>query len=120
MTMTTAKFVQAIPVNYTERTASASIFKKFMQWCEGQQTNRLLWIGVILAAHGCILTPLTVMVVFLGGTANIALVVTAIAAMGLALVTNLAALPTKITIPAFALSIIVDIAIIAITIAQNV
>jgi hypothetical protein len=36
----------------------------------------------------------------------------AIIAMGMALVTNLAALPTKITIPVFLLSIIIDIAIV--------
>ena len=35
-----------------------------------------------------------------------------IAAMAMALVTNLAALPTKITIPTFFLSLILDVAII--------
>jgi hypothetical protein len=35
----------------------------------------------------------------------------AIIAMSIALVTNLAAMPTKITIPAFALSVVMDIAI---------
>jgi len=33
-------------------------------------------------------------------------------AMGLTLIVNLAAMPTKITIPVFALSVIIDIAII--------
>ena len=43
---------------------------------------------------------------------NLYLFVLAIAAMGMTLVTNLAALPTKITIPVFVLSILIDLAIV--------
>jgi hypothetical protein len=82
-----------------------------MNWCEGQQKNRLLWLGVSLTAHGCILTPITIMAVLLAGT-NLVLFVLALVAMGVSLVTNLAALPTKITIPVFVFSIVLDIVII--------
>ena len=51
------------------------------------------------------------MAVLLAGT-NLTLFVIAIVAMGMSLVTNLAAMPTKITIPVFFLSILIDIAII--------
>ena len=71
----------------------------------------MLWLGIILAAHGCILTPLTVMGVMFTGN-NLYLFVLAIAAMGMTLVTNLAALPTRITIPVFLLSILIDVAIV--------
>ena len=43
---------------------------------------------------------------------NLYLFVVAIAAMGMTLVTNLAALPTKITIPLFILSLLIDLGII--------
>jgi hypothetical protein len=38
---------------------------------------------------------------------------TGMVAMGIALVTNLAAMPTKVTIPAFLFSVLIDITVIA-------
>lgn len=109
--MATTTFDQTISTTYTENVPSASLLKKFFTWCKGQDENRFMWIGIALAGHGCILTPLTVMAVLLAGT-NMFLFVLAIVAMGTSLVTNLAAMPTKITIPVLALSILIDIAII--------
>jgi hypothetical protein len=101
-----------ISVNYTEQASiTTSAWSRFINWCKGQQENRLLWLGIALAGHGCVLTPLTVVAVLLDG-ASFPLMMLAIIAMGMALVTNLAALPTKITIPVFLLSIIIDIAIV--------
>ena len=92
-------------------TSHPSLFTTFINWCDKQQHNRLLWLGLALAGHGCVLTPLTIMAVLLAGT-NLFLFMLGIIAMGIALVTNLAALPTKITIPVFILSIVIDIAIV--------
>ena len=92
--------------------ASNSIYKRFINWCRDQQEDRLLWLGIALAGHGCVITPLTIMAVLLAGT-NLFLFVLALVSMGMALVTNLAALPTKITIPVFVLSILIDLGIIA-------
>ena len=83
-----------------------------MTWCTNQQENRLLWLGIALTGHGCIITPLTIMAVLLAGT-NLFLFILALVAMGLSLVTNLAALPTRITIPVFVLSILIDLVVIA-------
>src|SRR5207249_488070 len=94
-----------------EVSGSISLWAKFMNYCKSQEHNRLLWLGVILAAHGCILTPITVMAALTAGP-SFSLFMTAIVSMAIALVTNLAAMPTKITIPAFILSIAIDIAII--------
>ena len=82
-----------------------------MTWCNNQQEDRLLWLGIALVGHGCVITPLTIMAVLLAGT-NLFLFVTALVAMGMSLVTNLAALPTKITIPVFLLSIVIDLVVI--------
>ena len=81
-----------------------------MTWCKGQEKNRLMWLGIILTGHGCLLTPITVMVVLLGGT-NIYLFIAALVAMGMSLVTNLAAMPTRITLPVFFFTILMDIVI---------
>lgn len=97
--------------NYTESVSKPSIFTRFFNWCHGQQENRLLWLGIALTGHGCIITPLTIMTVLMGGN-SLPLFILAIVSMGMALVTNLAALPTKITIPVFFLSILIDLGIV--------
>jgi hypothetical protein len=100
-----------IAVSYSEKTSETSFIKRFLNWCKGQEKNQLLWLGIALSAHGCIITPLTIMAVLLAGT-NLFLFILAIVAMGATLVTNLAAMPTRITLPVFILSTLIDIAII--------
>ena len=97
--------------NYNTSVAKPSVFNRFFAWCNNQQSNRLLWLGIALTAHGCILTPITISAVIFAGS-NLFLFITAIIAMSLALVTNLAAMPTKITIPVFFFSILMDVAIV--------
>jgi hypothetical protein len=109
--MTTTTFNQAVTANYNKKISGTPLFTKFMDWCENQQESRFLWLGIALAGHGCILTPITVMAVLFAG-ANLALFILALVAMSLALVTNLAALPTKITIPVFVFSILLDLGIV--------
>jgi len=111
MKMITTTLQHTIATNYTKGISRPSLFTQFINWCKEQENYRLLWLGIALAGHGCILTPLTVMAVLLAGT-NLFLFISAIVAMGITLVTNLAAMPTKITIPVFILSILIDIAIV--------
>jgi hypothetical protein len=95
----------------TRGESKSSLLSNFFNWCNGQNEYRLLWLGIVLVAHGCILTPLTVLAVVLAG-ANIVLFMLVIMSMAMALVVNLAALPTKITIPIFLLSILIDLGIV--------
>ena len=97
-----------INTTYSGVTNNISIWTKFMNYCKDQEHNRLMWLGIALAAHGCILTPMTIMITLFTG-ANFGLFMTGMVAMGIALVTNLAAMPTRITIPAFVLSIVIDL-----------
>jgi hypothetical protein len=87
------------------------VLTRFISWCKSQEKYRLGWLAVIIASHGCFLTPVTLLAIIFAGN-NMLFWSMAIAAMGTALVTNLAALPTKITIPIFFLSIIIDLVII--------
>jgi hypothetical protein len=105
----------SINTTFTETTSGINLWNKFMNFCKGQEKNRLLWLGISLAGHGCIITPLTVIAVLLAGT-NFFLFIAAIVAMGMSLVTNLAAMPTRITIPVFVLSILIDVGIVVATI----
>ena len=92
-----------------------SLVKKFITWCAAQETNRLGWLAAMLALHGCVFAPVTVAFLFLGGNQIIfwALV---IGAMAMTLVSNLAAMPTKVTIPIFFLSLLIDFAVIVINV----
>jgi hypothetical protein len=58
------------------------------------------------------------MAVLLAGT-NLTLFLIAIVAMGMSLVTNLAAMPTKITIPIFVLSILLDLLVVGVALAHG-
>jgi hypothetical protein len=88
-----------------------SIVSRFMNWCEGQERFHFGWVAGILAGHGCVMTPITLFAIVLAGN-NMFFWVLALAAMGASLVTNLAAMPTKITIPVFFGTLLIDLAII--------
>jgi hypothetical protein len=88
-----------------------SIFSRFLNWSESQEKYRFGWLAIALVGHGCVITPITMFSIVLSGN-FLAFWILAIVAMMLALVTNLAAMPTKVTIPAFFLSIIIDLYII--------
>ena len=77
-----------------------SLVGKFMSWCQDQQEDRLLWLGIALAGHGCVMAGL-----------SFPLFMIALLAMTMALVANLAALPTKITIPVLFLGVLADAAV---------
>lgn len=89
-----------------------SFISRFFDWCESQEKSRFGWVAVIIALHGCVLAPITALSITLG-TNHIAYWGVAIGAMAMALVANLAAMPTKITIPVFFFSILLDVIVIA-------
>lgn len=88
-----------------------SFLTRFISWCKSQEKDRLPWLAVIIAGHGCVLTPITLFTIILAGNSMVFWSM-AIAAMGMSLITNLAALPTKITIPVFFFSVLIDLVII--------
>ena len=89
-----------------------SVFSKFFAWCNSQEKYRFGWVAAILAIHGCVLAPITVLTIAFGGNSMIAWGML-IGGIAMSLIVNLAAMPTKITIPVFFLSILIDIAVIA-------
>jgi hypothetical protein len=97
------------PVYQTSGTKSFA--SRFFTWCESQEKYRFGWLAGIIAGHGCFITPATLLFVMMAGNSPV-LWAFVIASMGMALVTNLAALPTKITIPVFFLSVLIDLIVI--------
>jgi hypothetical protein len=77
----------------------ANIFKKLLTWCEAQQDDRLLWLAVTCFAQiGMTLPATAYFILFFGGN-NLLLWIIMTAANVPVLVLNLAALPTKTTLP---------------------
>lgn len=104
---TTVKHLYAHPMH----PAKQSVWRKFITWCDGQEKYRLGWLGASLTLHGCILTVLTMFAVILSGN-HFIFWPFIIVAMGATTVVNLAAMPTRITIPVFFFSVLIDLAII--------
>lgn len=108
--MATTTFTQSLSFASEQQAANSSIVTRFFNWCAGQEKNRFGWLGAALAIHGCALTPITLFAIILSGN-FIGFWVVALVAMGMTLVTNLAAMPTKITIPVFLLSVLMDLSV---------
>lgn len=98
-------------IHFPSTTLKPSLLHRFFVWCNMQEKNRLFWLALIITVHGCVITPITLGVVMLFGN-NFIFWPWAIGAMGMSLIVNLAALPTKITIPVFFLSLLIDLVII--------
>jgi hypothetical protein len=94
-----------------------SIWKKFISWCEYQEQYRFGWLAAVVAGHGCIITPCILLVVTMTGN-NFMLWPLVILAMAAPLVVNLAAMPTKITIPVFFASLLIDLVVLFISVSQ--
>ena len=108
--MATNTLTPALHSNYTPSAVHPSVFTRFIGWCGTQQKSRLFWQAIILAFHGCILTPIAMLLSLQAGAGSL-LWIPVIAAMAINLIPNLAALSTKITIPVFFISIVIDVAI---------
>ena len=102
------KHLYAHPLSTTQKVSS---WKKFINWCDEQEEYRLGWLAAALSLHGCVLTILTMFAVVLAGN-HFIFWPFVIGAMGATLLVNLAAMPTKITIPVFFFSVLIDLAII--------
>jgi hypothetical protein len=88
-----------------------SLIQRFLSWSKAQQHDHFMWIGIGLALQGCALAPISLYFVSLVGV-NLTLFCIVLTAMAMVLVTNLAALPTKITIPVLVASVIIDVGVI--------
>lgn len=96
-----------------------SLWSRFMNWAEGQEKNRLGWVAGILFGHGCIVTIITMMAILFTGN-HFIFWPFAIAGMAACVISNLAALPTKITLPIFFFSLLLDLVIIAICLTNGI
>ena len=109
----------SISSSYEEAHTHSSVWSHFINWCEAQEERRFLWLGIVLVGHGCIITILTLFAIIFSGN-NLIFWPFVMSAMVACLVVNLAGLSTKITIPVFFLSVLIDVTIIVLCIAHGI
>lgn len=97
--------------SYTETHYRYSIWRRFIAWTKGQEENRLLWLALGIIGHGCIITIMTMLAIIYSGN-NFIFWPFAITSMVITVVSNLAAMPTRITIPVFFFSMLIDLVVI--------
>ena len=88
-----------------------NIFSRFLTWAINEEPNRIGWAAFAMVAHGAAITPITIAIIIITGNYFPFWIIT-ILAMASTVITNLAALPTRYTIPTFFLSIVVDLIVI--------
>ena len=100
---------------YNVHTASkrhTSVFHTFIAWCEGQEENRILWMVLTyLGQIGLALPCAMAAIIFLGGN-NFNLIMLTCLINVPVLAINLAAQPTKVTLPALFFALLADAVII--------
>ncbi len=96
---------------YSLDTAHKNIITRFIAWTKQEEKNRIAWVGVSVTAMAAVFFPITMSAILFNG-AIFKLIIGAMISLALVVITNLAALPTKYTIPAFLTGIVIDIVLI--------
>jgi hypothetical protein len=88
-----------------------SVFTRLIDWTKKEEKNHIAWVGISITAMSAVFFPITMSATLFNG-AVFSLIVGAIISLAGVVIMNLAALPTKYTIPAFLLGILMDIVLI--------
>jgi hypothetical protein len=100
---------------YAPKAARVNSLRKFINWCDQQEKNRLLWLGLGIMGHIGMILPLTLLSILFLASNNFALWIVVLCANMPVLALNLAAQPPKVTIPVMLSSLIINIAIIVLS-----
>jgi hypothetical protein len=103
--------------NYTEpaiRHSSENVLSRFLSWTKSEEKNRIAWLGISITMMTAIFFPVTMLSVLLH-SGSFKLIIGAMVSLILVVIPNLAALPTRYTIPAFFTGISIDIFLIALS-----
>lgn len=103
---------------YVERQPRANSLKRFIGWCDQQEKNRLLWLGIGIMGHIGMIVPLTLLAILFLANNNFVLWIVVLCANMPVLALNLAAQPPKITIPVMLTSLVINVVVIFISFAM--
>ncbi len=89
--------------------------QRFILWCtHEEEKHHVGWVGFSITVMTAVFFPLTMSVILLNGAA-FGLIIMAMAALTGVVIMNLAALPTKYTIPALFIGIFINLTAICIS-----
>lgn len=91
-----------------------TVVTRIVDWTKNQEKNHIAWVGVSITIMSAIFFPITMTAILFNG-AMLSLIMGAMISLAAVVITNLAALPTKYTIPALLLGILMDIVLIVIS-----
>ncbi|PWT79171.1 MAG: hypothetical protein C5B59_00235 [Bacteroidetes bacterium] len=94
---------------YQETLVKSNPISNFFRWAKNQdKINHVTWIGISVTVMAGVLFPMAMTVILING-ANFGLIMAAMVAMVLVVISNLAALPTTYTIPILILGALIDL-----------
>ena len=96
----------------TTKKAQVNAFSRFINWCEGQESSRMLWLVMTFLLQIGMALPCTLAAILFWGNNSFPLWIFACVINVPVLAINLAAQPTKITIPTLFFAWTVDLMII--------
>ncbi|MBS1598884.1 MAG: hypothetical protein JST75_11730 [Bacteroidetes bacterium] len=97
---------------HREAVRRTSVITRFFQWAESEdKINHVAWVGISVTLMSAVLFPGTMAAILFNG-ASFNLIIAAMSAFVFVVVTNLAALPTKYTIPFFFFAALIDVAVV--------
>jgi hypothetical protein len=89
----------------------SSVLAHFLNWSEKEEKNRIAWLGISITLMTAVFFPLTMVSILMHGV-SFKLIIGAMFSLILVVIPNLAALPTRYTIPAFATGVVIDLLLI--------
>lgn len=89
----------------------SSAISRFFSWAAAEdEKHHIGWVGISVMSMSSGIFPLTMYIIMING-GSFGLIMGALASLAIVVVTNLAALPTKFTIPFFFFAILIDVAV---------
>jgi hypothetical protein len=86
-----------------------SLLTRFIQWATAEDVkHHIAWVGASVTCMTAVFFPLTMSVILVNGAA-FGLIITAMVSLVLVVTANLAAMPTRYTIPLLFLGILIDL-----------
>ena len=96
---------------YSTSNPNTSKISRFFSWAAAEdEKHHIGWIGISVMTMTSGIFPLTMYIIMING-GSFGLIMGALVSLAMVVVTNLAALPTKYTIPFFFLATLIDVAV---------
>jgi hypothetical protein len=111
---TTISNAQGVPA-YTPAAGHPSLIERFLDWATKEDVKHHIgWVGLSIIVMTAVFFPITMAAILFNG-ASFGLIVASMVPLVLVFVTNLAALPTRYTIPSLFVGVLAELIIMVIS-----